>query len=103
VPVGCVIVRDGRIIAKGFNLTNELRNVSRRLYRMAAAGALEGLVSALKTAAERTAPSHLTHRAHNSPIHTHPPTPPTPLRTQRPPATPSSRRSTKSCASTAAT
>lgn len=24
----CVIVRDGRIIAKGFNLTNELRNVS---------------------------------------------------------------------------
>ena len=27
VPVGCVVVRDGRIIAKGFNLTNELRNV----------------------------------------------------------------------------
>ncbi|KAI8464784.1 MAG: cytidine deaminase-like protein [Monoraphidium minutum] len=29
VPVGCVIVRDGRIIAKGFNLTNELRNATR--------------------------------------------------------------------------
>lgn len=29
VPVGCVIARDGRIVAKGFNLTNELRNATR--------------------------------------------------------------------------
>lgn len=28
VPVGCVFVRDGRIIAKARNRTNELRNVS---------------------------------------------------------------------------
>lgn len=27
VPVGCVFVRDGRIIAKARNRTNELRNV----------------------------------------------------------------------------
>lgn len=28
VPVGCVFVRDGAIIAKARNRTNELRNVS---------------------------------------------------------------------------
>jgi tRNA(Arg) A34 adenosine deaminase TadA len=28
VPVGCVFVRDGEIIAKARNRTNELRNVS---------------------------------------------------------------------------
>ena len=31
VPVGCVFVRDGKIIAKARNRTNELRNV--RSYR----------------------------------------------------------------------
>jgi tRNA(Arg) A34 adenosine deaminase TadA len=31
VPVGCVFVRDGKIIAKARNRTNELRNVSRRI------------------------------------------------------------------------
>lgn len=28
VPVGCVFVRDGKVIAKARNRTNELRNVS---------------------------------------------------------------------------
>jgi len=27
VPVGCVIVRDGHVIARGYNLTNATRNV----------------------------------------------------------------------------
>lgn len=30
VPVGCVVVRDGEVVAAGSNRTNELRNVRRR-------------------------------------------------------------------------
>ena len=28
VPVGCVVVRDGAVVARGSNKTNETRNVS---------------------------------------------------------------------------
>jgi len=31
-PVGCVVVRDGQIIARGSNETNKSRNVSRRVW-----------------------------------------------------------------------
>ena len=31
VPVGCIFVRDGKIIAKARNRTNELRNVGERI------------------------------------------------------------------------